>query len=227
MTPADGGRTRLSADERRAQIIEAARRLFARSGFDATTTRQIAEEAAISDALIYRHFADKQAILRAVIDAGIARFASMAGPEQSRGDVPLAQRLGGLGGAFLAALDDERELIKLMVSQHHVLEDDQRFVTFIDRAAQGLGGAIDREYPPAPRDAADRGYLLARGFMGAIVAFAILQRDLGLDSVRAVDAGAYVRTLADTLVAGLGAAGDARGDARGDVENRPAAPTTG
>lgn len=200
--------TRLAADERRAQIVTAARRLFAKSGFDATTTRQIAAEAGISDALIYRHFPDKQALLRAIVDAGIARFTVMGPPPGvDLHTVPLAATLRGLGSAFLTALDEQRDLIRLLVSQRHVLSDDKRFVTFIDQAATGLGKVIDDLYPPP--SAAGRGYLLARGFMGSLVAYAILQHDLGLDAVRTVNADDYVRTLADTLVAGL-AAGESR-----------------
>ncbi|HEY4019624.1 MAG TPA: hypothetical protein VGM75_13100 [Pseudonocardiaceae bacterium] len=40
--------------------------------------------------------------------------------------------------------------------------------------------------------------------MGSLIAFVILQHDLGLDAVRTVDADAYLRTLATTtLVTGL------------------------
>lgn len=197
---ADPPRTRMTADDRRAQIVAAARRLFAESGFDATTTREIATAAGISDALIYRHFPDKKALLRAIVDDGIARFASLrprSGIDPR--DVPLAVLLPGLGGAFLAAVDEQRDLIKLLVSQQHVLGDDTRFVAFIDSAATNLGAAIDHQYPAEP----GRGYLIARGFMGSLVAFAILQHDLRMDAVRAIDADLYLRAMADTLIAGL------------------------
>lgn len=189
--------TRMSAGDRRAQIVAAARDLFARSGFDATTTREIATAAGISDALIYRHFPDKQALLRAIVDDGIARFASMGPPPDI--EAPLDVLLIGLGSAFLAAIDEQRDLIRLLVSQRHLLGDDTRFVTFVDAAATSLGARIDHRYPGE----SGRGYLLARGFMGSLIAFVILQHDLGLAAVHAVDADDYLRTLATTLVTGL------------------------
>lgn len=189
--------TRMSADDRRAQIVAAARELFARSGFDATTTREIATAAGISDALIYRHFPDKQALLHAIVDDGITRFASMSPPPET--EVPLDVLLIGLGSAFLAAIDEQRDLIRLLVSQRHLLGEDTRFVTFVDAAATNLGARIDHQYPGEP----GRGYLLARAFMGSLIAFVILQHDLGLDAVHAVDADAYLRTLSTTLVTGL------------------------
>lgn len=60
-------RTRMSGDERRAQIITAARRVFSQSGYDGAKTLQIAREAGVSEALVYRHFPSKLALYRAVL----------------------------------------------------------------------------------------------------------------------------------------------------------------
>ena len=48
--------TRLDSDERRQAIVEAAVPLFARKGFSGATTRELAEAAGVSEALLYRHF---------------------------------------------------------------------------------------------------------------------------------------------------------------------------
>src|SRR5436190_14701999 len=52
--------TRLDSDERRQAIVDAAVPLFARKGFAGTTTRELAEAAGISEALLFRHFPSKQ-----------------------------------------------------------------------------------------------------------------------------------------------------------------------
>lgn len=51
---------RLDSDGRRSAIVEAAVPLFARKGFAGTTTREIAEAAGISEALLFKHFPSKQ-----------------------------------------------------------------------------------------------------------------------------------------------------------------------
>jgi AcrR family transcriptional regulator len=51
---------RLDSDERRSAIVRAAVPLFARKGFASTTTREIAEAAGISEALLFKHFPSKQ-----------------------------------------------------------------------------------------------------------------------------------------------------------------------
>jgi len=60
---------RLSGEERRRQIVEAAIDLFSRKGFRGTTTRKIAEAAGISEAMIFKHFATKQELYSAIIEA--------------------------------------------------------------------------------------------------------------------------------------------------------------
>jgi AcrR family transcriptional regulator len=61
-------RKRLPAGERRALILEVARRLFARNGFQGTGTTEIAAAAGCSEPIIYKHFASKQALFAAVIE---------------------------------------------------------------------------------------------------------------------------------------------------------------
>lgn len=51
---------RLPAHERRRQILLAAIRVFARGGLHGTTTREIAAEADVAEALLYRHFEGKE-----------------------------------------------------------------------------------------------------------------------------------------------------------------------
>jgi AcrR family transcriptional regulator len=54
--------TRLSSDERRAAIVKAVRKVFADKGFDGTTTRDLARAAGVSEALLFKHFPNKEAI---------------------------------------------------------------------------------------------------------------------------------------------------------------------
>ena len=53
---------RLSCDERKASIVKAVLPVFARNGFANTTTKQLAEAAGVSEALIYKHFPSKESL---------------------------------------------------------------------------------------------------------------------------------------------------------------------
>lgn len=58
---------RMPGTERRALIVAAARRVFSQHGYDGAKTLQIAHEANVSEALVYRHFTSKLALYRAVL----------------------------------------------------------------------------------------------------------------------------------------------------------------
>jgi AcrR family transcriptional regulator len=60
-------RKRVSGTERKTLILDAARLVFARYGYDGAKTLQIAREAKVSEALVYRHFPSKLALYRAVL----------------------------------------------------------------------------------------------------------------------------------------------------------------
>ncbi len=57
---------RLSAEERREAIIKAVRKLFAEKGFHGTTTKELADAAGISEALLFKHFPTKEALYSAL-----------------------------------------------------------------------------------------------------------------------------------------------------------------
>jgi AcrR family transcriptional regulator len=61
---------RLDSEERRRAIVEAAMPLFARKGFAGTTTKEIAEAARISEALLFKHFPTKGALYQDMLRSG-------------------------------------------------------------------------------------------------------------------------------------------------------------
>src|SRR5260370_6360242 len=62
--------TRLDGDERRKTIVTAAVPLFARKGFAGTTTKELAEAAGISEALLFRHFPSKKQLYGEILRLG-------------------------------------------------------------------------------------------------------------------------------------------------------------
>jgi AcrR family transcriptional regulator len=61
-------KARLSREERRARILNAAEDLFARRGYDATSLAEVAEAADISKAVIYEHFASKTELYISILE---------------------------------------------------------------------------------------------------------------------------------------------------------------
>jgi AcrR family transcriptional regulator len=58
----------MSAEDRRLQILRVAVSLFSQRGFVGTTTKEIAQAAGVSEAMVFRHFATKQELYSAILD---------------------------------------------------------------------------------------------------------------------------------------------------------------
>lgn len=61
-------RVRLSASERRAQLVEVGRRVFAKRGFEATSVEEIADRAKVSKPIVYEHFGGKEGLYAVIVD---------------------------------------------------------------------------------------------------------------------------------------------------------------
>src|SRR5438876_6199957 len=54
--------------DRRQDILEAAMELFAKKGFRGTTTRDLATQAEVNEAIIFRYFNNKEELYRAILE---------------------------------------------------------------------------------------------------------------------------------------------------------------
>jgi AcrR family transcriptional regulator len=59
---------RMSREERRTAILDAAREVFVAKGFDATRMEDVARAAGIAKGLLYKHFTSKDALFEALVD---------------------------------------------------------------------------------------------------------------------------------------------------------------
>jgi TetR/AcrR family transcriptional regulator len=64
----------MPGQDRRRQLIETALDLFARKGFEGTTTKEIAAAAGVTEGVIFRHFPSKHALYMAVLDFKVQSF---------------------------------------------------------------------------------------------------------------------------------------------------------
>ncbi|MEV4312120.1 helix-turn-helix domain-containing protein [Actinocrispum sp. NPDC049592] len=71
---------RLGRVERREQILDAATRAFARSGYAGTGLDDVAAEAGITRVLLYRHFDSKKDLYLAVLGRAMLRLSETMGP---------------------------------------------------------------------------------------------------------------------------------------------------
>ncbi|HEX6183696.1 MAG TPA: TetR/AcrR family transcriptional regulator [Pyrinomonadaceae bacterium] len=178
---------RMCADDRRHQIVQVAMRLFSERGFRGTTTKEIAQAAGVSEAIIFRHFATKDDLYTAIIDhkgCGGARTDLAAGHPES--PVVIDEIRGCVAGAVEAG--DDLEVfsgVALHMLEHHqgdpeflrllmyiALENHSLGQVFWDRNVrvlyEFLGGYVRRRQ----REGAFRDvdpYAAVRVFLGSVI----------------------------------------------------------
>ena len=74
---AKAGRIRMTAAERREQLIEVGRGLFAERGFDGSAIEEVATRAAVSKPVVYEHFGGKEGLYTVVVDREVTLLLSM------------------------------------------------------------------------------------------------------------------------------------------------------
>ncbi|MBF6193462.1 TetR/AcrR family transcriptional regulator [Nocardia implantans] len=95
-------------EEKRAEIVVAARRLFVEEGYDAASMARIARDAGVVSNTLYWYFRDKDAVLIAVLDAVLAD--SMASYSEMLGS--------GLADRLLWLVEELEQLGRLVSTVH-------------------------------------------------------------------------------------------------------------
>ena len=68
----------MTGKERREQLLNIGRRLFAEKGLDGTSIEEIAAQAGVSKPVVYEHFGGKEGLYAVVVDREVGRFLDMA-----------------------------------------------------------------------------------------------------------------------------------------------------
>ena len=65
---------RMTGKQRRAQLVDVGRRLFAEKGLDGTSVEEIAAKAGVSKPVVYEHFGGKEGLYAVVVDREMQRL---------------------------------------------------------------------------------------------------------------------------------------------------------
>ena len=136
---------RMTSDLRRQLILGAAKRCFARNGFAGTTTKSVAAAAAISEALLFKHFTSKSALYAEILAEECEadpELAHLLGLEPST--AALIELIQGMIRHFMHISDgpdqeEEAQRLRLMATSH--LEDGE-FARLLYAKVEKLIGAM-------------------------------------------------------------------------------------
>jgi AcrR family transcriptional regulator len=147
-------RRRLTAEERRTEILDAALSAFSRKGYHATSIDDIAGEAGVSKALIYEHFASKQELYADLIARNARELtqrvaAALVGVEVESGVARLATGLE----AFFAFVEERRDAWRMLFREVTDIETAAVVGRMVEQVTVEVTGLIALD--PGARDLGD------------------------------------------------------------------------
>jgi len=165
--------SRMAAEDRRLQILQVAVSLFSQRGFVGTTTKEIAQAAGVSEAMVFRHFANKQELYSAILDHKACSGDSM-NPEalvadalQEKDDRAVFERLA-LGALEHHECDPEfqRLLLHAALEGHELAQ--MFFEKFVRRVYELLGNYVAERQQDGAMVEMDPA-IVVRAFIGMII----------------------------------------------------------
>lgn len=196
---------RFSAADRREQILSVATRLFARQGFQGTTTKEIALRSGVTEALIFRHFPSKEHLYWAVIQSKIKDAAAI---ERLREKVTTvasdAEILAGLAAEILDRRSRDQTLSRLLL--YSALENHRLshrfFRTYVAGYYEIMADYIRRRVDDGAFREVDP-LLAARGFLGMVIYHSWVQELFGGKRYQKFSVYQVSETMADIWLQGM------------------------
>jgi len=196
---------RLSSSDRRKQILEVATELFARNGFDGVTTRQVADAAGITEAMVFRHFATKDDLYWEVLSVKSAPDdIKKRLTEQLNSDVDPMEIFTSIARHVLNRnLQDPAKSRLLLFSglENHRLSR-RYFKTYMSEWYEMLAGYIRRQIAEGKFRRVDP-LLAARGFIGMLFHHYLVQELFGGGKYQSYDVEEVARTMAELWLGGI------------------------
>lgn len=196
---------RYSSADRREQILDVASSLFAQQGYRGTTTRLIAERAAVTEALIFRHFPSKEELYWSVLERKInnagARERMQEILEAGGDDFTVLSRLAyqvlerrakdqTLSRLLLFSALEKHELSERFV-RNYVTDYFEVLAKFVRK---GIAAGRFRDVDPL---------LAARAFLGMVVYHSWMQELYGGKEIHDFDHEVVSQTLAAIWLQGM------------------------
>ena len=191
--------------DRRQDILMAAMELFAKKGFRGTTTRDLASQAEVNEAIIFRHFHNKEDLYSAILEC-------KAGEKDRDPRVEELDRLAKesddekffhtLGTAFLDRHEKDTTFMRLLLFsalEGHQLSD--MFVASMT-ARNPIANYIQKRIDEGAFRPMDP-QLAARGLFGMFASFVLWQEIFGMKKTQPHDRDEVVRTFVSIFLKGI------------------------
>jgi AcrR family transcriptional regulator len=195
---------RLTGDERRRKIIQAAMYVFSRSGFSGATTRKIAQKAGISEAMIYSHFKDKEDLYSAIIEQKIQESEPLYYPLDAMRKKDDERAFETIVSNFMQRYSEDTTFLRLLLfsaleghelAGMFVAGPVRRFFEFL---AEYMRERIDEEaFKPVNPEIA------SRCLVGMVHYFVLLKKIYGDETLQSIELNETIETMINIFCRGI------------------------
>ncbi|MBI4463797.1 MAG: TetR/AcrR family transcriptional regulator [Acidobacteria bacterium] len=196
---------RVAGTVRHQQILQVAKELFAKQGFEGTTTREIAERVGINEAILFRHFPHKEDLYWSVIESECRHGAETNILKGKLPDPPDDRQVfQAIAEKILSHAEEDPRLMRLLLFsalENHRLAH-RFFQSYIAGRYEMLAGYIRRRVQDGAFRAVDP-HLAARSFVGMVVYYALVQELFGGKLWRRFDTKHVSQTLTEIWLEGM------------------------
>jgi AcrR family transcriptional regulator len=144
-------RVRMTAQERREQLLGVARSLFAEKGFEATSIEEIAERAGVSKPVVYQHFGGKEGVYAVVVDREVRRLTESLASTFDAGNPRLVAE--GAAEAFLCYVEEYEEGFRVLIRDAPIGMTGGSFASVISDVASRAEQLLTAEFSERGFDA--------------------------------------------------------------------------
>ena len=137
-------RTRMTGKERREQLLEIGRSLFAERGFDATSVEEIAAKAGVSKPVVYEHFGGKEGLYAVVVDREMRTLLDMVTSALTGGHP--RELLEQAAFALLDYVENYSDGFRILVRDSPVAASTGNFASLISDIATQVEGIMAMEF---------------------------------------------------------------------------------
>jgi len=138
------GSRRMTGAERREQLIEISRSLFAERGFDGTSVEEIAARAEVSKPVVYEHFGGKEGIYAVVVDREVRRLLAMVQDALTAGHPRMLLEQAAL--ALLDYIEQSSDGFRILVRDSPIGSASGSFVSIISDIASRVEHILAAEF---------------------------------------------------------------------------------
>jgi len=144
-------RSRMTAAERREQLIEIARTVFSEKGFDGASVEEIAANAGVSKPVVYEHFGGKEGVYAVVVDREVRQLLGMMREALSAGSPRLLLEQAAF--ALLDYIEQSSEGFRILVRDSPLGSSSGSYVSIMNDIASRVEGILVEEFKSRGYDA--------------------------------------------------------------------------